>query len=150
MKRFRFPLEKALEVRGLRRLLAEQKLGEARREEDRVRARLSTACLMRDRCFDEMRTAASGRVDPAVVQHLARYERGLEDEVMRHRTDLARKAEATRRAVDQVVERSREERALEKYREDRFSQYRKRYWWEQGKALDELASQRFAREKGGE
>ena len=137
-------------MRMLKRLLAEQKLGEARREEERVRARLRSANLMRERCFDEMRDALSGQLDSSLVRHLSQYERGLADEVTRHRTDLKRKIDATRKAVHQAVERTKEERALEKYRENQFDQYRKAYWWEQGKALDELASQRFAREKGGE
>lgn len=148
MKRFEFPLEKALEIRELRKLLAEEELGKAQRDENRTRARLSMAFGMRDECFEEMRASMEGRVDPEGIRHLVRYESSLEDEIMRQRSDLEKRKAATQKALGEAVDRTKEERALEKHRENRFREYRSLYWWEQGKVLDETGSQRFIRKKG--
>jgi flagellar export protein FliJ len=148
LKRFEFPLEKALEIRGLRKLLAEEKLGEAQREENRTRARLNLAYGMRDECFEEMRAAMGGRVDPEGIRQLVRYESSLEDEIMRQRGDVTKREAAARVALEVVVERTKEERALEKHRENRLREYRSLYWWDQGKVLDEIGAQRFTRGKG--
>lgn len=147
MKRFEFPLEKALEIRGIRKLLAEEKLGEAQRDENRTRARLKRAFGMRDECFEEMRARMGGRVDPWGMRRLVGYESSLADEIVSQRTDLAKKEAVTEEARNTAIERTKEERALEKHRENRFREYRSLYWWEQGKALDEIGS-RFRLKKG--
>lgn len=150
MKRFQFPLEKALEIRELRKLLAEEKLGEARREESRTRRRLEEARGMRERCFEEIRGSLGGRVDPGEMKHLFQFEASIEDEIWRQKIDLVKREAATKGATEVVVKRTQEERTLEKHRENRLAEYLSLYWWEQGKALDEMGSQRFIRAKGGE
>jgi flagellar biosynthesis chaperone FliJ len=132
LKRFLFPLEKAMEVRQIRKLLAEEKLGEAQREESRTRERLQEAKEVRDRCFDDIRASMGGRVNPGEMRHLFLYESSIEDEIWRQKTDLAKREEVTREATDVVVQRTQEERTLEKHRENRLSEYQALYWWEQG------------------
>ncbi len=150
MKRFTYPLEKALEIRELKKLLAEEKLGEARREEARTRERLSEAADMRDRCFEDIRASVSGRVDPGAVKHLLKFESSIEDEIWRQKTDLVTREGQTRQATSVVVARTQEERTLLIHREDRLAEYKSLYWWEQGKELDEIGAVRFIRNKGGE
>lgn len=147
MKRFAFPLEKALEIRQLRELLAEEKLGQVQREENRTRARLNTAFRTRDQCFEEIREALGGRVEPGEMRQLLRYETSVEDEIVRQKTDLTKREAATREARDVAVVRTQEERALEKHRENRFREYRALFWWEEGKVLDEVGSHRFIRKE---
>ncbi len=150
MKRFVFPLEKALEIREIRKLLAEEKLGEAQREESRTRQRLATAEGMREQCFDGIRASLGGRVDPVEMRYLMQLRTSIEDEIWRQKTDLVKKEAATKEATETVVKRTQEERTLVQHRENRLEEYMALYWWEQGKALDEMGSQRFLRSKGGE
>lgn len=148
MKRFAFPLEKALEIRQIKKLLAEEKLGEAQREESRTRLRLDEANGLRDQCFEDLRALMGGRVDPGEMRHLLRYESSIEDEIWRQKTDLVKREGVTEEARDVVVARTQEERTLEKHKENRLAEYQSLYWWEQGKALDEIGSQRHTRGKG--
>ena len=150
MKRFRFPLEKALEIRGIKKLLAEEKLGCARREEKRTRDMLEGAVNERERCFESIRASLSNRVVPRDMRTLMRYEASIEDEIWRQKTDLVKKEAATVSAVEVVVERTKEERTLLTHRENLLADYRSTYWWAQGKAMDEVGSQRFVRLKGGD
>lgn len=148
MKRFLFPLEKALEIRQLKKLFAEEKLGEAQTEESRARTRLSGAVGMRDRCFEEIRGAMGGRVRLEEMRHLLRYESSIEDEIVRQKSDLAKREASTKVAREVVAARTQEERTLDKHRENRLREYRAQFWWEEGKELDEMGSQRFIRNKG--
>ncbi len=148
MKRFSFPLEKALEIRQLKKLLAEEKLGEAERDENSTRGRLQAAHGMRDECFEAMRSSMQGKVDPGEMQRLYKYESSIEDEIWRQKTDLRKREAVTKAARDVAVVRTQEERTLEKHRENRLREYQALYWWEQGKNLDEVGSQRFTRGKG--
>lgn len=150
MKRFTYPLEKALEIRELKKLLAEERLGKAQHEEARTRERLSEAVDMRDRCFEDIRASVSGKVDPGEVKQLFKFESSVEDEIWRQKTDLVKRESQTRQATSVVVARTQEERTLLIHRDDRLAAYKALYWWEQGKELDELGSARFIRNKGGE
>ncbi|MGE5578694.1 MAG: flagellar export protein FliJ [Bacillota bacterium] len=150
MKRFVFPLEKALEIREIRKLLAEEKLGEAQREESRTRQRLAAAEGMREECFDGIRASLGGRVDPAEMRHLMKLRTSIEDEIWREKMDLVKRESATREATEVVVKRTQEEQTLVQHRENQLEEYMALYWWEQGKALDEMGSQRYSRSRGGE
>lgn len=147
MKRFAFPLEKALEIRQLRKMLAEEKLGEAQTEEGRVGDRLTRAVGEQDKCFGQMREAMAGPVDAGEMQHLLRYKTSVEDEIVRQKSDLVKKRALTKEAMDVVVVRTQEERTLEKHRENRLQDYMAHFWWEEAKKMDEVGSQRFTRAK---
>ena len=84
------------------------------------------------------------------MRTLTRYEASIEDEIWRQKTDLVKKEAATVSAVEVVVERTKEERTLLTHRENLLADYRSTYWWAQGKAMDEVGSQRFVRLKGGD
>lgn len=145
MRKFAFPLEKALEIRQLKKLLAEEALGESRRKEEAARARLDAALTRRLECFDEIRRALAKKVDAVEMRHIQRYRVSVEDDVARQETDLARRREATERALAEAVARTLEERTLERHKENLKREYMADFWWEDGKALDEMASQRFNR-----
>lgn len=150
MKRFDFRLEKALEVRSLKKLLAEEKLGQAKRAEMQTRGLLGRAREEREECFREIRGNLRGKVEPDDMRRLLRYESSIEDEIWRQKMDLSKKEAATKNAMDVVVERTKEERALTKHRENLMREYKADYWWEEGKTLDEVGTTRYLREKGGE
>lgn len=147
MKRFEFPLEKALEIRQIKRLLAEEKLGEALRNEGRTKSRLDAAKRERESACRDLLGAMSGALDTGAMKRMVRYEESVEDEVFRQKADLKAKREATALARETALARTREERALEKHKENKLREYKAVFWWEQGKVLDEMGSERFNRSK---
>ena len=118
MKRFEFPLERVLEIRRIRKLLAEEKLGEAQRNENAVESRLDAACEAREEAAREVRSALSGRLDSRLMKRMMRFRQSIENEIFRHSTDLKAKREVTEKAREIVLLRTQEERALEKVREN--------------------------------
>lgn len=147
LKRFEFPLEKALEVRQIKRLLAEEKLGEALRNEGIVKSRLDAAYKERESLHRHLLNARVGALDCATMKYLMQYEQSVEDEIFRQKVDLKAKRELTAKARDAAVDRTREERALEKHKENKLREYRAAFWWEQSKALDDIGTDRFNRAK---
>ena len=145
MKRFSFPLEKVLEVREIKKLLAEEKLGLALREKSRAEASLSSALKVRAKTMDDWRRALTGRLDPVLVRDIFRYGEVVEEEVRQRREQLKQRDLEVQVARKEVLERTQEEKALRKYRQKKLSEYRAWYWWEQGKILDEIGTDRFTR-----
>ncbi|MGI6632117.1 MAG: flagellar FliJ family protein [Bacillota bacterium] len=147
MKKFEFPLEKALEVRQIKRLLAEEKLGEALRNESLVKSRLDAAYEERESACRDLRKAMSGALDCNTMKHLVRYEESVEDEIFRQRADLRVKRDLTAKARNVAVARTREEKALVRHKENKLREYKAAFWWEQTKVLDEMGTDRFMRAK---
>ncbi|HHW19412.1 MAG TPA: hypothetical protein GXX30_11085 [Firmicutes bacterium] len=145
MKRFSFPLEKVLEVREIKRLLAEEKLGLALREKSRAEASLYSALKVRAKAMDDWRRALTGRLDPVLVRDIFRYGEVVEEEVRQRREQLKQRDLEVQVARKEVLERTQEEKALRRYRQKKLSEYRAWYWWEQGKILDEIGTDRFTR-----
>jgi flagellar export protein FliJ len=147
LKRFEFPLERVLEIRRIRKLLAEEKLGEAQRNENAVESRLDAACEAREEAAREVRSALSGRLDSRLMKRMMRFRQSIENEIFRHSTDLKAKREVTEKAREIVLLRTQEERALEKVRENKLREYMDAYWWQQAKTLDEIGAERYLRAK---
>ncbi|MGI6662959.1 MAG: flagellar export protein FliJ [Bacillota bacterium] len=147
MKKFEFPLERVLEIRRLRKLLAEEKLGEAQRNENAVKSRLDAACEAREEAARELRGALSGRLDSHLMKRMMRFGESIDNEIFRHRADLKAKREITRKAREVAILRTQEERALERHRENKLREYMDAFWWQQAKVLDEIGAERFLRAK---
>jgi flagellar biosynthesis chaperone FliJ len=147
LKKFEFPLERALEVRRVRRMLAEEKLGEAQREESVVKSRLDAAYEARDSAQREIRNALRGRLDQGRLRRMLRYGDAVENEIFRQRADLKMRREITVKAREAAVLRTQEERALERHRERKLSEYMDVFWWEQAKQMDDIGAERFLRSK---
>lgn len=145
MKKFVFGLVRVLEVRELKKLLAEEQLGARLRDERAARQLLASSEEKREALFSEFRRKASGRLDPADLKRLVMYRESVEDEIFRRKGELKRKEALTESAREEAVLRTQEQRALERHRENQLRQYKARYWWEQGKELDEIGSERFGR-----
>jgi len=147
LRKFEFPLERVLEIRRLHKMLAEEKLGEAQRNENAVKSRLNAAREAREEAAREMRSALSGRLDSQLMKSMMRFSESIDNEIFRHTTDLKAKSEITRKAREVAIRRTQEERALEKHRENKLREYMEAFWWEQAKALDEIGADRFLRAK---
>ncbi len=147
MRRFSFRLERALEIRGLKRLLAEENLGRCLRSEHHAKSALQEAEEAREGLHKEMRSRMAGRVDPRSFRGMALCREHLSDEVFRREAEVKRKEALTGIARGEAVSRTQEERTLERLREDRLKEHKFLYWKDQGKKLDEIGSARFEREE---
>jgi len=136
-----------LEIRRIRKLLAEEKLGEAQRNENAVESRLDAACEAREEAAREVRSALSGRLDSRLMKRMMRFGESIDNEIFRHRADLKAKREITRKAREVAILRTQEERALERHRENKLREYMDAFWWQQAKVLDEIGAERFLRAK---
>jgi flagellar export protein FliJ len=145
MRKFVFSLERVLEIRELKKLLAEERLGQSLRDERNAKARLVSSEEKRQDLFVEMRQKMVGSIDPTDLTRLFTYREAVEDEIFRRQGELVRKESLTDSARQEAVLRTQEQKALEKYRDNHWKEYMTRYWWQQGKELDYVGSTRFAR-----
>ncbi len=145
MKKFVFGLGRVLEIRELRRVLAEEQLGERLVDERRAKEQLLSSLQKREELFSEFREEISGEIQARNLRHLAMYRESVEDEIFRREGELRRKEDLTDSARKEAVLRTQEQKALEKHRENQVKEYKARYWWQQGKELDEIGADRFGR-----
>lgn len=145
MKKFVFGLGRVLEIRELRRVLAEEQLGERLVDERRAKEQLLSSLQKREELFSEFREEISGEIQARNLGHLAMYRESVEDEIFRREGELRRKEDLTDSARKEAVLRTQEQKALEKHRENQVKEYKARYWWQQGKELDEIGADRFGR-----
>lgn len=144
MRRFRFDLEKLLELRSYHEREAELELARAMAEVAGIHERLEK--LAQERVAAASERFAPGRVIAEIRNteyYLLRLDRSR-DQLL----DAAAKAEllvAQRREV--YIEKSREKKVLEKLKEKRFMEYRKERAAEEIKSLDEVSSGAAARKQ---
>jgi flagellar export protein FliJ len=150
LKRFRFPLEKALEVRELERLVSEQKLGAFLRELANTETRIGQVESLLDFSSHTLKDSVQGYIDPARVRDILRFNTSLRTERTGLQRDLARHKENSNKAREEVVQRMMDEETLKNYKTRLKKAYNKVYWWQQGKVLDEVSSTRYAKMKGGD
>ena len=143
MKRFVFDLQRVLEVRELNKLLAEERLGQRLRDERNAKDLLTSSEEKRDDLFREIRLKVVGVIKPSDLRRLAMYRETIEDEIFRRQGELVRKEALTESAREEAVLRTQEQKALERHRDNQVKEYRARYWWQQGKELDDIGSTRF-------
>jgi flagellar protein FliJ len=142
MKRFRFDLEKLLELRAYREREAEQELARAMGELASIEAHLRALAEERvtvaaDR-FAPGRTSADMRSAELYLLRLDKMKEAL--------FEAAAKAELVVAAAREAyVEASRERKVLDKLKEKRKSEYRKASGIEEIKAMDDISSGSEAR-----
>lgn len=150
MKKFKFRLQKLLEVRRLGEDLRRQELAKARQALDReksILARLEEACA---EVMQELRAGFEGALD---VERIAVYYRYLSllarhTESQRATVDLLAREEATKRAA--MIAARRKRMMVEKLKERAYARYREEVARMDQAFLDEVATIRYAREGGDE
>lgn len=147
MRKFRFPLERVLEVRELRKLIAEEKLAARLGEMYRIQKDLDDARAAADSNQDYLRKQLSGRLELGKVRYAIAYRSELDGRLARVADALSRKKAEVRRAQDEVIARNKEMKVLQRLKETQLAGYKAMYWWEYGKQLDELGTIRFIRDE---
>ncbi|MCR4402726.1 MAG: flagellar export protein FliJ [Firmicutes bacterium] len=149
MKRFRFRLEKLLEVRRLRENALQQDLARAQEALRREKGVLETLGAARGATLEALRANVCGTLN---VQDIAAYYRYLgflahRIEEQRAVVERAAREEAAKR--DALIAARRRRKVVEKLRERAYARYREGILREEQAFLDEVGSMRYAR-KGGE
>lgn len=147
MKRFEFRLEKVLQVRKIRKTLAQEELGTLVRERDRVEKALILSQRRHKKALEEVRNALLGPIDPLMVGCSLRHERLVQSEISEKRGELEEKERLVEETRNRLMLRTQEVKTLERYKERQFSRYRAKFWWEQAKILDEISLERFSRKE---
>lgn len=147
MRKFRFPLEKVLEVRELRKLIAEEKLAALLGEMYRIEKALEDTRAIAARNQGYLRHHISGRLDLDKVQDALVFRTAINMQINESEDALSRKTAEVRQAQQEVVLRHQEMKTLQQLKEKQLANYKQMYWWEHSKQLDEIATMRFAREQ---
>ncbi len=148
MKRFRFRLQKLLEVKQLREDLRKQELAAAQRALERERAELARLEAAWARALADLRDECRGTLDVETIRlrhrHLALLgRRMIEREAAVQR--LAREEAARREAL---VEARRGRLTVERLKERAYARYRLEAARVEQAFLDEVGTTRYAREGG--
>lgn len=149
MRRFKFRLQKLLEVRQLREDALRQELARAQEAVRREKAVLEKLRAARGAALEGLRANVDGALD---VQWIAAYHRYLEFlacriEEQRAVVDRAVREEALKREALIAARRAR--KVVEKLRERAYARYREEVSRSEQAFLDEVGTMRYAR-KGGE
>lgn len=147
MRKFRFPLEKVLEVRELRKLIAEEKLAALLGEMYRIEKALEDTRAIAARNQGYLRHHISGHLDLDKVQDALVFRTAINMQINEIEDALSRKTAEVRQAQQEVVLRHQEMKTLQRLKEKQLANYKQMYWWEHSKQLDEIATMRFAREQ---
>lgn len=151
MKRFYFSLEKVLEIRNIRRVMAEDDLGRAARQFQMSQALLKDSQQAMAKNLSDTKQVLSGVLDLCLVRDFMVYRYELKEQIKKRSEDAKNCEKQVNRARNELVERMRESKALQNLKDRQYRQYKIVYWKEQGKILDEMASVRYyRRKKGGE
>ncbi|HHX10837.1 MAG TPA: hypothetical protein GX729_05685 [Firmicutes bacterium] len=146
MRKFRFPLEKVLEVRELRKLIAEEKLALLLGEMYEIEKALEDTRAVAAGNQMYLRQHLSGRLNLARVQDALMFRTAIDIKITEIEDALSRKAVEVRQAQQEVVERNQEMKALQGLKEKQLANYKAMYWWEHSKQMDEIGTMRFNRE----
>ena len=142
MKRFSFNLEKVLQLRKHRERETEIELGRTIAYLQNIEAQLAELALLLNR-------AAGGRFDPghdfSVTQDYNFYILRLENTRDRLLKEAAQAEARVEEARGLYLEASRDRKALDKLKEIRQKEYRREYFAEETRALDDLSGGREAR-----
>jgi len=150
MRRFRYRLERLLKYRrsltGRERISLAQAVGILTRAEDHasdMRGVRNETLLRRIRGLE---TGLTSREMENLHHHVLRI-----DEAIEHAEDDIEKAkDGVEKAREKLVERRRDERAIELHRERRFKAWLKDYYRDESRILDDLATIRHVRREESE
>lgn len=147
LKRFRFPLETALTVRELRKLMAEEKLGALVREMHQIEKTLEDIRVTAFENQAHLRRRLWGRLDRDKVRDHLRFQKALDKDAMVFEERFSNKACEVGQAQGEVILRNQEMKALERLKERRLCDYKTSYWWEHSKQMDQISAVYFGRDK---
>jgi flagellar FliJ protein len=143
MKRFRFPLEKVLELRKYKERETEIELGRAIGELTEIENKLKALALTRIQAANERFSPNNGTME---IQSYDLYIMRL-DQTKDHLLEEAAKAELKVEAARAAyLEASRDRKVFDKLKEKREAEYRKEMLVEETKILDDVSGGVRARE----
>ncbi len=145
MRKFAFPLEKVLEVRELKRLIAEERLGALLNEMYAIEHALELIEQRETQNRHDLLALAKQGFDSFQMKAILNYGAVLNEDIRRTKEQLAKQTLLVREAQEEAILRTREKKALEQVKEKHRSQYMESYWWEQNKELDEIGSRYYQR-----
>ena len=144
MKQFEFRLQKVMETTRAREELQKKELAMALAELDRNETQLEQ---MLDHLEQEVEQFADRRKKKAIkvstlVQY-ASYTDNLLAEIDRQRRDIEKLARLADEQRDKLIEITRDKKILEKLKEKRFAEYRRKLRQVEQKFMDEISSRSF-------
>ena len=142
MKRFRFRLERLLELRAHRERQALYRLAEAAGHCVRLARRLQETESERGAAYRSA-PAAAGALDLSLFAYLERYLAWLEATRRRLREELARREKERLEVQARYLEASRERKVLEKLKERRAAEHRREARVEEFNVQDDVAASQF-------
>ncbi len=143
MKRFRYPLQRLLEVRNLRKLQAEVDFGQALHYQAEAETELAKTYEKRSALHSHLRGNLVGTLDNAGLSRLQGYRQWVNDEAWRWEQEFQRRRARADEKRNEMLEKSRDNQALENHKDNSQKLYLRQYQWEQGKQLDEAGVLRF-------
>ncbi len=145
MRKFTYSLERVLEIRDVKRLLARETFGRDLQNEHNARKNLDKSLNRRDDLHEALRKASEGSLDTGNIRHLLMCRQWVEDEIYLGEGELGKMQAILQNSREKVLMRTREHRVLETLKEKALKDYMERYWWEQAKQTDESGTARFLR-----
>lgn len=148
MKKFAFPLDKVLEVRELRRLIAEEKLGALLKEMYLIEQALDMAKqkeLENKRVLMAQLDEQKGGVDLYQIKATLAYGAAIDEDIRELEKKLDDHMVLVREAQEEVIAKTKDKKALEQLKEKHLAEYMDMYWWERSKELDEIGTMYFTR-----
>jgi flagellar FliJ protein len=147
MKRFRFSLEKVLKLKAYREQEAEIELGRAIGALVEIENRIRTAAEQKHRASAERFLPDN---DALKILSYERYIARLDQERDKLMEDAARAELVVEEKRKLYMEASRERKVLDKLKEKRTGEYRKKLFAEETKELDDIAGGKEARIRAGQ
>lgn len=147
MKRFKFELERVLELRAYREQEAKIELGRAVAVLSALEQRLRDLAAERVKAAGERFSPENRTADLVVFE---RYIRRLDDTREKLLAEAARAELRVAEAREAFLEASREKKTLEKLRDRRLGEYRREFFAEEIKVLDDVSGGMAARESAGD
>jgi flagellar FliJ protein len=150
MKKFRFRLQKVMELKEEIEKQRKLELSEARRHLMDEKQKLEEMETHNKDCWNTVeRIETADRVNPWELVCAHRYMHKLEEEMMWQSGKVLEVEAAFDEKRIKLLEASKERKMLEKLKEKRFSTYRTDADRKEQKILDEFAAMQFTRHRGG-
>ena len=144
MKQFEFRLQKVMETTRAREELQKKELAMALAELDRNETQLEQ---MLDHLEQEVEQFAGrrkkGSMKVSTLVQYASYTDNLLSEIDRQRRDIEKLARLADEQRDKLIEITRDKKILEKLKEKRFAEYRRKLRQVEQKFMDEISSRSF-------
>jgi len=149
MKRFKFRLQKLLEVRRLKEDALRQELARAQEAVRREKAVLERLTAARGATIDALRANVGGALDVQWIAAYHGYLGFLARRIEEQRAVVDRAAREEVRKREALIAARRARKVVEKLRERAYARYREEVSRAEQAFLDEVGTMRYAR-KGGE